>query len=1161
MQTSPMEDSNDDVSAEYEARVEAAMTEAARARLMEIAGSAEQPAPAETAEQPAEAPTPEGESTIASVVSDVAEGVIETPLQIVGGAVDAVNEVSDLAHEAASWLNENVADLGTIRIGAEGISWVSGVPADNELKAPTTDKADSATGGVVRALAQFAVGFKGAGKVLGKSEKFQAAGKTAQITAKGALAEFAAFDPHEARLSNLVQEYPALANPITEFMSAQPDDSAAVGRMKAAVEGLLAGHAAQKLVDTTVAGIRALRDVRAAKTKLAETESAAVPMDRAKAAAEEAPKPDLSIIGDPDTDALVLRKTRHAMGKTEDISPDDITKAAPDEADLSVSINWANINTADDVKNVMQNFAEITAADLHNAKRKTRSLTATAEAAERLDAWDVLIKRRKGDALNAEQITAVRNLWTSAGEKLTEVAYAAKTNPSTANLYALRKMEAVYHLIQREAVGATAEAGRALGALRISAKSNAMRMQQMKSMLDGMGGEGVAKEIASSIANLVESGNYAGLEKFMMKSTWARTTAAVKQTYIMGLLSAPPTHIANALGGLSMGLMNAVERQVGRGISRSLGTKGGVEQGEAVALLAGQIEGMKDALRISAKGARALAQSAKFAAEGAPGPAADVLRQSADEFGTVFKSAATGKTGYGVDKIEDGRVGALSAEAWNVAENSTVGRALNLIDAATTAPGRVLGSTDEFFKTVAYRAEVHAQARRQAVQELRAGRIPPDALPARIAELIENPPEHIKLEGVKSAAYATFTNTEDNVARRFAKGVSDVPILGTLLMPFKNTPPNIFLAGLERTPLAPLVGNWKADIAAGGARRDLALARMATGSTMIAVAMDMAMIGNVTGSGPSDPQERENLVRQGWQPYSVKVGDKWVAYNRLEPVGTTFSLGADLVDAYRNATADEADLELAARSAMLAVANATISKTYMSGMASFIEAVSDPQRYGQSWAAKIAGSMVPSGVAAIARAEDPSMRAASDMVDGVLRRSPWHNQDLPKVYDIWGRERKYSSPMGGAWDFLSPIRVSEDKAEPIDNELERLGYFPSSADKQLNVDGVTIDLRDHPHAYARYTQLAGNELKDPAFNMGTKDYLNALITGKHPLSVVYQSPHTTDDARIAMIRRHIEGQREAAKFRIIEEFPELKASLDVQKEAQRGAIGGNLRLK
>tara|TARA_B100001989_G_scaffold55058_1_gene36343 strand:- start:7427 stop:11806 length:4380 start_codon:yes stop_codon:yes gene_type:complete len=53
----------------------------------------------------------------------------------------------------------------------------------------------------------------------------------------GAVTENIAFSPYEPRLSNLVQEYPMLENPITEYLQSDPNDSEAEARLKMTIEG------------------------------------------------------------------------------------------------------------------------------------------------------------------------------------------------------------------------------------------------------------------------------------------------------------------------------------------------------------------------------------------------------------------------------------------------------------------------------------------------------------------------------------------------------------------------------------------------------------------------------------------------------------------------------------------------------------------------------------------------------------------------------------------------------------------------------------------------------------------------------------------------------------------------------------------------------------
>jgi len=71
------------------------------------------------------------------------------------------------------------------------------------------------------------------------------AGAITQFVSKnaviGGLAEQFAFSPYETRLSNLVESFPTLANPITEYLQATDQDSEDKARFKMAIEGGLIG--------------------------------------------------------------------------------------------------------------------------------------------------------------------------------------------------------------------------------------------------------------------------------------------------------------------------------------------------------------------------------------------------------------------------------------------------------------------------------------------------------------------------------------------------------------------------------------------------------------------------------------------------------------------------------------------------------------------------------------------------------------------------------------------------------------------------------------------------------------------------------------------------------------------------------------------------------
>lgn len=120
-------------------------------------------------------------------------------------------------------------------------------------------------GQMTEGITQFLTGFIPiAGQVskVGKLSKVTKAGKKAlnwkgNVVA-GAAADFTMFQAQEERLSNLIESFPSLNNPITEFLAADGNDGEIEGRLKNTLEGLGIGAA----VDGIVTGVKALKRAR-----------------------------------------------------------------------------------------------------------------------------------------------------------------------------------------------------------------------------------------------------------------------------------------------------------------------------------------------------------------------------------------------------------------------------------------------------------------------------------------------------------------------------------------------------------------------------------------------------------------------------------------------------------------------------------------------------------------------------------------------------------------------------------------------------------------------------------------------------------------------------------------------------------------------------------
>ena len=222
---------------------------------------------------PPSAETPGRSWTAGDVAKDIGIGVVEAPNAIIGGGIDAVNETMSALAQAGNWLRgHGVGPNGYLEFfGPDGIiSWKEGNLPEDKNALPNLERPDTVTGGAIRDISRWVTDFALAGKLkpvqaLGQAGK---AGKVAASMTRGAIADFLG-DDAAGNLSALVEQYPSLQNPVTEFLAAKPGDTGLDTRMKNALEGAGIGVG----VDVIMHGLKALRGLgKARKSGMSETE-------------------------------------------------------------------------------------------------------------------------------------------------------------------------------------------------------------------------------------------------------------------------------------------------------------------------------------------------------------------------------------------------------------------------------------------------------------------------------------------------------------------------------------------------------------------------------------------------------------------------------------------------------------------------------------------------------------------------------------------------------------------------------------------------------------------------------------------------------------------------------------------------------------------------
>lgn len=188
-------------------------------------------------------------------------------------AADEAELVRNQSPEGTNVLERTAkaAVLGAAKSAFETWDFVAGETPEDQ-KSPLRKSAEaqdralrrhSVGYGLTSDISQMATGLIGAGKLMAplKIAKYSRFGFE---VARGATAGAVVLDPHEERLSNLIESYPDLQNPVTEYLAAKPTDSAAEGRFKNALESIGADLALVGVI-RTIKYLRAGKNAEAAK--------------------------------------------------------------------------------------------------------------------------------------------------------------------------------------------------------------------------------------------------------------------------------------------------------------------------------------------------------------------------------------------------------------------------------------------------------------------------------------------------------------------------------------------------------------------------------------------------------------------------------------------------------------------------------------------------------------------------------------------------------------------------------------------------------------------------------------------------------------------------------------------------------------------------------
>jgi len=304
-------------------------------------------------------------------------------------------------------------------------------------------------------------------------------------------------------------------------------------------------------------------------------------------------------------------------------------------------------------------------------------------------------------------------------------------------------------------------------------------------------------------------------------------------------------------------------------------------------------------------------------------------------------------------------------------------------------------------------------------------------------------------------------------------------VAGNLLLPFLRTVYHITARGIDRSPLG-IVGT-AFDVATGTYAKGKELPKGVVplgerlgdnvlGGLIGAWFINQGLQGNISAAGPDDSHARGVLRAQGWQPYSIRFGDKWVSYTNWGPAAIALSLAGSVGEAFQYQRAEEmvgdAVLDVLQRFVQLGT-----EQTYLQSIGAIYRGLSEPDRYGEQFVTGVLSSLVPYGalVNTAAQSGDPVARRPErgDIPGAVASRLPGMRQQQPVARDVFGGE--VPNQYAGASAFL-PWRIAPPP-NPETADLRRYQGSESAAqDAQIAraLERVTA-WRNRPQEFPRPT--------------------------------------------------------------------------------------------
>jgi hypothetical protein len=537
-----------------------------------------------------------------------------------------------------------------------------------------------------------------------------------------------------------------------------------------------------------------------------------------------------------------------------------------------------------------------------------------------------------------------------------------------------------------------------------------------------------------------------------MPGKWLALRTSFANFFTAGIISAPATFMRDLLGPMIIGGLRTVER-----------TSGGI----AVWLTPWVDAPTKqEALR-----AALIAPKAYFETIGDMG---DALKAAVRAYQSG-SGLLTPHNGYDLlaRTIPQGLIDAATERNPGVTGSipHRIANAMNLFPQWIHA---LHGGVNELAQRLSYLGEVRASAYLEAGQKGLTG----DDLQGYVRDRLLNSTDEVTWAGNDASALASSERTtlikpvggpRQPVVSSFADSISKLRMNfpeSRYVLPIFTVPANALGEGLRRVPiLGQIFSETRRELLgeAGAAVQAEAYGRFLTGAAFMGGGFAMARLGMITGAGPQQPKDREVWEAQGFQPYSIRMGDQWVSYNRLDVVGNLLAIPATIFDRSVHTQQDNQSAVYAGVAAMAEYFKDQAALQGLSDLMSFGGSPQESQSFLKRLGNQTLSGFVPNFITQLGRNNlDPGKRVVRNPWEAILNKIPGASQLLDPQRNPLGEDVMKVQNAGYNLLPVSLTTANTYAKDPIVDELDRLyqvtGYAPGIKSPMLR--GGKVDMRD-----------------------------------------------------------------------------------------------------